>query len=104
MNRYLAISPIDGRNYSKINNLSDYFSEYALNKKRIEIELKYLIFLQQIKIIKDSNLLTSKNIFSTILDKFDFKEMNRLKSIEREINHDVKSIEYYLKKNYWTYI
>ena len=80
-----AISPIDGRYYDKLKELSDYFSEFALIKKRIFVELKYLKKL-------------GKGDYLELHEKFDLKEAQEVKEIEKTCNHDVKAVEYYLKE------
>ena len=80
-----AISPIDGRYSEKLRNLSDYFSEYALIKKRVYVEIKYLKEL-------------GKGDFLKIYDNFDIKEAKKVKKIEEKTNHDVKAVEYYIKE------
>lgn len=91
-----AISPIDGRYFSKLNFLSHYFSESALMKYRLQVEVEYFIYLIEnlpeygyVDIPKDK----LKDLYKT------FNESNALsiKLIEANINHDVKAIEYYLK-------
>lgn len=91
-----AISPLDGRNRHKLNSLSRYFSENALLKNRLEIEVKYLIFLSKYGVIrkitskeeKQLNLLSSNETSKT------YKEV---REIEKKTNHDVKAVEEYLK-------
>jgi adenylosuccinate lyase len=80
-----AISPLDGRYYEKLKELSNYFSEFALIKKRVFVELVYLKEL-------------GKGDFLKILEKFDLKEAEKIKEIEKTTNHDVKAVEYYLKE------
>jgi adenylosuccinate lyase len=82
-----SISPIDGRYHDRTKELSEYFSEYALMKKRVFVELKYLVELGK----ADDKLLR-------IHDKFDIKEAEKVKEIEKRTNHDVKAVEYYLKE------
>jgi len=91
-----AISPIDGRYFSKVNFLSHYFSESAFMKYRLQVEVEYFIYLienlpeyEYVDIPKDK----LKDLYKT------FNESNALsiKVIEASINHDVKAIEYYLK-------
>lgn len=85
-----AITPLDGRNYLKIKELSEYFSEFALTKYRIYVEIKYLEFFSKARMFS----FKSKNI------KFDEKEFLKVKEIEKKINHDVKAVEYYLKEKF----
>ena len=95
-NQGLVITPIDGRNYSKTKDLSKFFSELALNKYRIKIEINYLIFLAQHKIIKELSKKETRKLFS-IAEEFGEEEFNELKKIEEKIKHDVKAIEYFIR-------
>lgn len=87
MDELSAISPLDGRYFEKIKDLSLYFSEYALIKKRVFVELKYLVELGR-----------AKEEIMQIHDKFDIKEAEKIKKIEETTNHDVKAVEYYIKE------
>ena len=91
------ISPIDGRYASKTQKLNSYFSEYAFIRYRILIEVEYLIALSKIEIVED---LTEEEtqFLKKLYSKFSIEDAKTVKEIEKEINHDVKSIEYYLKK------
>ena len=98
-----AISPLDGRYYSKITNLSKYFSELALFKYRLAVEIEYFIALYELElpqIMLPDIFPNRKNLFydhlRSIYTDFDIKECIKIKEIEKRINHDVKSIEYYL--------
>lgn len=93
------ISPIDGRYQSKTESISQFFSEYALIRTRIEIEIEYLIQLSMLS-LKGFN-----NFNNTEIDKLrtiytDFNEdcAIQVKEIESTTNHDVKAIEYFIKK------
>lgn len=92
-----AITPIDGRYRNKIQELSTYFSEQALIKYRLQIEIEYLIFfLKEVlkKPLSDKNECDLRNILTV----FDEKTALHIKEIEKKINHDVKAIEYYLRE------
>ncbi len=91
-----AISPIDGRYSSKTQPLQEYFSEQALIKYRILVEVKYLEFLSSIGIIN----LSSEEISSlvSIVDTFSADDAAAVKKIERITNHDVKAVEYFIKE------
>jgi adenylosuccinate lyase len=93
-----AITPIDGRNRHKLQNLIPYFSEMALCKYRIFIEIQYLFKLSEYKIIE----ISKKEVQSIELlySKFNTKEYQQIKVIENKINHDVKAIEYYLREKF----
>lgn len=96
-NSLTNISPIDGRYGSKTKQLNAYFSEYAFIRYRVLIEVEYLIALSKIEIVED---LTEEEtqFLKKLYSKFTIEEAKTVKEIEKEINHDVKSIEYYLKK------
>ncbi|MBI4645211.1 MAG: adenylosuccinate lyase [Bacteroidia bacterium] len=94
-----AISPIDGRYRNKVAELDEYFSEYALIRYRLLVEIKYFIALCQLPLpqLKDfKNFYRLKRIYQN----FDVDEANKVKLIERITNHDVKAVEYYLKKQF----
>lgn len=89
----LAISPIDGRYKEQVKELVEYFSEYSLIKYRLYIELEYFIALTYIlPELRGFNV----NIMRDIYYKFDEKEANSVKKIEKKTNHDVKAVEYYI--------
>lgn len=96
-NSLTNISPIDGRYGSKTKQLNAYFSEYAFIRYRVLIEVEYLIALSKIEIVED--LTDDETQFlKKLYSKFTIEEAKTVKDIEKEINHDIKSIEYYLKK------
>lgn len=90
-----AISPVDGRYRQQLQHLDDYFSEYALIRYRVLVEVEYFLFLSQ------------KNFFSlsargrkqlrSVLENFSLEDAQEIKKIERITNHDVKAVEYFLK-------
>lgn len=96
-----AISPIDGRYRGKTERLADYFSEYALMKYRVRVEVEYFITLcelplPQLKSI-DHKLFPA---FRSIYTAFSEEDGKRIKEIESVTNHDVKAIEYFLKEKF----
>jgi len=96
-----AISPIDGRYASRTRPLSDYFSEYALIRYRVLVEVHYFIALcriplPQLKEVPESRL----NELIRLTNRFDLGSAERVKEIERTTNHDVKAVEYYLKEEF----
>jgi len=99
LNEFTAISPIDGRYRDQTKNLSLYFSEYALNKWRIYVEVEYFISLIQNKIITDEELddVTIMKLKS-IHQNFSQEDCSSLKIVESYIKHDVKSLEYLIKE------
>jgi adenylosuccinate lyase len=92
-----TISPLDGRYFFKIKNLSDYFSEKALNKYRLRVEVEYLVKLSSFKIC---NGLTASQVkaLKKIYLNFNDDDLKTIKKIEEKINHDVKAIEYFLRR------
>lgn len=92
-----AITSLDGRYYSKISNLSQYFSEFVLNKYRIKVEINYLIFLSNYKVISK---LTKKDIalMNHLIEGYNNQDFIRIKEIENKTNHDIKAIEYFLRE------
>ncbi len=95
-----AISPLDGRYKNKLNELSSFFSETALIKNRLEIEIKYLIALSKEKSIKEIKSFSNKEEknLASLIKQFDNSSAKRVKEIEKTTNHDVKAIEYFLKE------
>ncbi|GAB5493324.1 MAG: adenylosuccinate lyase [Phototrophicaceae bacterium] len=94
-----AISPIDGRYHSKTLSLSDYFSEYALMKYRVTVEIAWLKHLSQVEDIPEVRALTESesDFLQDIVSNFDDAEAEKIKATERKTNHDVKAVEYYVK-------
>ena len=96
LNSLTAISPIDGRYRKQVEHLDDYFSEYALIKYRVLVEVEYLLFLAQKKTIKLAEK-TSSELFR-IKEDFVLEDAQEIKNIERATNHDVKAVEYFIKE------
>lgn len=92
----LAISPIDGRYRNQLDYLSTYFSEFALIKYRVKIEIEYFIFLAEKKFFKIT--LQQKKKLLQIAEDFSIEDAEKVKSIEKTTNHDVKAVEYFLKE------
>ncbi len=90
-----AISPVDGRYRKQVQHLDEYFSEYALIKYRVQVEIEYLLFLEQKKFFK----LTNKAIkhLQKLSEDFGPEDAQEIKQIEYTTNHDVKAVEYFLK-------
>ncbi len=97
MNELLSLSPIDGRYLEKTKELIDYFSEYALIKYRVTIEVKWLLYLIEKKIIKEEITKEEKEEIQSIIDKFNLEDAIDIKKIEKVTKHDVKSCEYFLQ-------
>ncbi len=95
-----AVSPIDGRYASKVKDLTHCFSEFALIKNRIHIEILWLIELGAEPKIPQCRELSSdeQKFLSDIVENFTPEEAEKVKAIERTTNHDVKAVEYYLKE------
>lgn len=93
------ISPIDGRYANKTQSLSDFFSEYALIKYRIWVELQYFVALIHLPLPQLESFPKEKLAdLERIANKFDVAEAEKVKGIERTTNHDVKAVEYYIKE------
>ena len=96
-----AISPIDGRYSGKVTELNQYFSEFALIKTRVFIEIEYFIALCEVplpQLIRFSKGNYGK-LRSIYLD-FNLKDAERIKSIEQTTNHDVKAVEYFVREKF----
>ncbi len=101
LNSLTAISPIDGRYRNKVDNLGEYFSEYALIRYRVRVEIEYFITLcelplEQLKSVDHSVFPTLRNIYK----EFSVADAQRIKEIEQTTNHDVKAVEYFLKEKF----
>ena len=94
------ISPLDGRYSKSIETLSDYFSESALIKYRIKVEIEYLIHLSRQKEVKELDPISDKDIkrFQKIYNSFGIEDAKRVKAIEVATNHDVKAVEYFIRE------
>jgi adenylosuccinate lyase len=93
-----AISPIDGRYRSKTEGLAPYFSEHALIKYRVQVEVEYFIALCQLPLPQLSGI--APNIFETLRDiyrNFSTADAQEIKETEKITNHDVKAVEYFIK-------
>lgn len=100
-NSLMSISPIDGRYANKTDLLQDYFSEYALIKYRVKVEIEYFISLCEIPLPQladfDSSLFPSLRVIYT---HFSLEDASRIKDIENTTNHDVKAVEYFIKEKF----
>ena len=96
-----AISPIDGRYRSKIEELSEFFSEKALIKYRLLVEIEYFISLTEIKLnnFKKWDIKMNESI-RDIYRNFNDNDAKEVKMIEKSTNHDVKAVEYFIKKKF----
>jgi adenylosuccinate lyase len=96
-----AVSPIDGRYSKNTAGLRDILSEYGLIKKRVEVEIRWLQHMSvNVKEIKEVPTFTGKtmNFLNTLVADFCIDDANEIKRIEQAINHDVKAVEYWIKK------
>ena len=96
-----AISPIDGRYRGKTDALAAYFSEFALIKYRVQVEVEYFITLCELPLPQLKGV--DKNVFETLRNiyrNFSEADAQRIKDIESVTNHDVKAVEYFLKEEF----
>lgn len=96
-----AISPIDGRYRSKTEKLAEYFSEYALIKYRVLVEVEYFIALCELSLPQLKNI--DKQVFPklrSIVSNFSEADAINIKDIEKTTNHDVKAVEYFIKEKF----
>jgi adenylosuccinate lyase len=104
LNTLTAISPVDGRYRSKTASLSAYFSEYALIRYRVVVEIEYFIALCEIPLPQLSQA-GSPALYQTLRDiyrLFSIEDAQKIKEIEKTTNHDVKAVEYFLKEKFDT--
>ena len=96
-----AISPIDGRYHEKTKEYSEYFSEYALIKYRVFVEIQYFIALCQHPLPQLENFdLEQVDKLNDIFENFNLQDALYIKKIEKTTNHDVKAVEYFLKEKF----
>ena len=95
-----AITPLDGRYANLIGTLSDYFSEWALIKHRVKIEIEWLIEMSESAEIRDLRILSTseKAMLAKLIDEFDDDDASRVKDIEETTRHDVKAVEYFIRE------
>ena len=94
-----AISPIDGRYRNKTQELAGYFSEYALIRYRVRVEIEYFIALCELPLPQLESF--DRNLFESLRDiyrNFTEQDAARVKEIEQTTNHDVKAVEYFIKE------
>ena len=95
-----SISPLDGRYANKTSELNDIFSEYGLIQFRVLIEIRWLQHLSniaKIKELKKFNKKTNKRL-NDVIENFDISDAHQIKRIEKATNHDVKAVEYFIKR------
>ncbi|MFV0248819.1 MAG: adenylosuccinate lyase [Tenacibaculum sp.] len=96
-----TISPIDGRYRSKVASLAEYFSEEALIKYRIKIEVEYFIALCELPLPQLADF--NKNLYADlrkIYQTFSTQDALKVKELEKQTNHDVKAVEYFVKQHF----
>ncbi len=96
-----AISPIDGRYRGKTEVLASYFSEFALIKYRVQVEIEYFITLCELPLPQLRGI--NQTVFESLRDiyrKFTEEDASRVKEIESVTNHDVKAVEYFIKERF----
>lgn len=99
LNKLTAISPVDGRYRDAVEPLADYFSEYALIRYRVLVEIEYFIALCEIPLPQLSEVdKESYSVLRAIYEEFALEDAARIKEIERTTNHDVKAVEYFIKE------
>ena len=101
LSRLTAVSPVDGRYRAKTEQLSEYFSEFALIRYRVNVEVEYFIALCEIPLPQLSGF--DKNNYDRlrkIYKDFQLSDAQEIKDIEKETNHDVKAVEYFLKRRF----
>ncbi len=96
LNSLTAISPIDGRYRKQVAHLTEYFSEYALMKYRLFVEVEYFLFLADKKFF--SVPLKIRQQLKELCENFSLDDAQQIKQIEAITNHDVKAVEYFLKQ------
>ncbi len=101
LNELTAISPVDGRYREKTSNLSAYFSEFALIKYRVLVEIEYFIALCELPLpqLKETDGKLHEPL-RNIYRNFSLEDAQRIKEIERTTNHDVKAVEYFIKEKF----
>ena len=103
LNALTAISPVDGRYRRVTSTLGNYFSEFALIKFRVEVEIEYFIALcelplPQLKEVNEDKFEPLRNIYNS----FSESDAQSIKEIEKTTNHDVKAVEYFIKDKFDT--
>lgn len=96
-----AISPVDGRYRSKCERLDEYFSEFALIRYRVKVEIEYFIALAELPLpqLEDIDQATLAGL-RDIYRNFSLADAQRIKTIEATTNHDVKAVEYFIKEQF----
>jgi adenylosuccinate lyase len=99
LNDLTAISPVDGRYRSKTESLAAYFSEFALIRYRVQVEVEYFIALCEMPLPQLRSIDTAfYEPLRTLYTRFSVEDAQSIKDIEKVTNHDVKAVEYFLKE------
>ena len=101
MQALTAISPVDGRYRDKVENLANYFSESALIRYRVTVEIEYFIALCEEPLPQLAGF--DKGMFEHLREiyrNFTVEDAQRIKDIEKVTNHDVKAVEYFIKEKF----
>ena len=98
MEELLNISPVDGRYKESTKELSEYFSEYALIKYRVIVEIKWLI--KFLGILDNKLSIEEIDKLNSTIDNFNSTEAMQVKEIESTTKHDVKAVEYYIRNKF----
>lgn len=101
-NSLLAISPLDGRYKSKCEDLTPYFSEFALMRYRVLVEVKWLQKLSEHDQIDELQVISDRGLqyLDDLIENFSLIDAERIKEIEATTNHDVKAVEYFIKEKF----
>ena len=100
LNPLTAISPVDGRYRSKTVELDDFFSEFALIRYRVMVEVEYYIALCELPLPQLEKFDGDYDDLRAIYEEFQTEDALEIKEIEKETNHDVKAVEYFLKRRF----
>ena len=100
MSALKAISPIDGRYQSKTVELNDFFSEFALIRYRVMVEVEYFIALCELPLPQLEDFEGDFDDLRAIYEEFQTEDAEEIKEIEKTTNHDVKAVEYFLKRQF----
>ena len=100
MNTIRAITPLDGRYATQVSGLAEHLSEWALIKRRVQVEVEWLLEMAGCADIADMRALTASEqaLLRGLVDDFDDDAVMQVKRIERTTNHDVKAVEYYIRE------
>lgn len=105
MTALTALSPLDGRYQTKLEHVADYFSEFALIKARLTVELMWLVTLSETKAFTLLPAFTEdeENFIHSLVTEFSVDDAETIKAFEKTTNHDVKAVEYFIKEKLATH-